>query len=385
MSGYGTVWAEINLDNLKDNLNLVRKQVDFKTKILAIVKADAYGHGLCEISQKLYNEGVDYFGVASINEGIELINCGMSVSILVLNTVLPEELQDLLEAGLIPTINGLSLAEIANAYGKSKNRRMKIHIRVDTSAEGEGMPHKECPDFLMRLSEMEGIEVEGIYTHLVSAYGPEDELVHSQLNNFKAIIDFANEHCIQIPCIHAASSPAIFGYSESHFNMVRAGTVLYGMPFIKDDIFVSLIKPVMQVKSRVACIKEFSDGFCFGYGVKYSRQKNLRIAHVSIGYADAFFLLGADKLKVLIGGRFVSVYGKAGMDHIKLDISEKEMDDIKTGDEVVIFGTQQDESIGAFYVAQACGISKVNCESICFLGKRVKRIFIENGKIIDSE
>jgi alanine racemase len=382
MSGYGTVWAEINLDNLKDNLNIVRKRLDSKTKILAIVKADAYGHGLCEISQKLCNEGVDYFGVASINEGIELINCGVNVPILVLNTVLPEELPDLLEAGLIPTVNSISLAEIANSYGESKNRRMKIHIRVDTSAEGEGIPHKECPNFLKSLVEMEGIEVEGIYTHLVSAYGSEDELVHSQLNNFKAVIDFANENCIHIPFIHAASSPAIFGYLESHFNMVRAGTVLYGMPFVKDD-FVSLLKPVMQVKSRVVCIKEFSDGFCFGYGVKYFGQKNLRIAHVSVGYADAFFLLGVDSLKVLIGGRFVSVYGKAGMDHIKLDISDNEMNDVKIGDEVVIFGTQKDETVGPFYVAQACGISKVNCESICFLGKRVKRIYIENGKVIN--
>lgn len=379
MAEFGDVWTEIDLDNLKNNLDIVKKQLDSQIRIMAVVKADAYGHGLCEVARKLCSEGIDYFGVASIDEGVKLVKSGICLPILVLRSILHEQMDTLLDCGLIPSVNCIDVAKAANMYGCLKNQRIKIHIKIDTGSEGDGIPYTDFPAFLKELSKMQWVDIEGIYTHLVSAYGDEKDIVRRQLNNFRSVIDFTSEAGIYIPFVHAASSPAIFGYPESYFDMVRAGTVLYGLPFVNSGRIDSL-KPVMQLKSRVVCIKEFEDGYSLGYGVEYKVNELLRIANVSIGYADATFLTGAKNLMVLAGGRRVPVYGAAHMDHIKIDITG--LDDLKIGDEVVIFGNQNGETIRASDVATASGIHEINCEAVCFLGKRVAYAYIENGCII---
>lgn len=382
MPNLDTAWAEINLDNLSNNLNIVNKYIDKKVKILAVVKADAYGHGLCEIARTLSEEGVSYFGVASADEGLKLLNSGITVPILILRSVLQHELTTIFDAGLIPSINCICLAKEANSYGFSHNRKVKIHIRIDTGSDGDGVPVAESESFFQELSKMEWIETEGLYTHLTSAYALDDQFVKIQISNFQSVIEFTKKVGLYIPLVHAASSPAIFKYPEAHFNMVRVGTALYGLPFIGDSCVQSL-KPVMQLKSRVLCIKEFENGYRPGYGADYQKSGRIRIAYVAVGYADASFLLGAQNLNVLIGGRFAKLYGNAYMDVIQVDITE--LSNIQIGDEVVIFGAQKERYIGVLTVADACRISKVNCESICFLGKRVVRNYTQNVNTANKE
>jgi len=382
MSTFDAVWAEIDLGNLANNLKVIRNNVNPKTKILAVVKADAYGHGLYEIAQRLFLEGVDYFGVASVDEGIDMVIKGISAPVLVLRSVLIEEMPALLDAGLIPSINCISAAKAADLYGCSKNRKVKIHIKIDTGSYGDGISSDECSDFFEDVSLMKWIEIEGIYTHLTSAYGQDANSVQNQLDSFKNVVDIARMKGLHIPLLHAASSPAIFRYKDAHFNMVRAGTALYGLPFVGDDCIFSL-KPVMQLKSRIICIKELEKGCMKGYGQKCDEQRSMKIAYAAIGYADAPFLLEAKNINVLIGGKYFRVYGNAYMDHIKVDISGH--NNIKAGDEVVIFGNQKNRHIGALEVANACNISKVNCESICFLGKRVNKYHMDSCIQSDAE
>jgi len=287
-----------------------------------------------------------------------------------------------LDAGLIPSINCIPAAKAADLYGCSKNKKVKIHIRIDTGSHGDGISFEECSEFFEEVSLMKWIEIEGVYTHLTSAYGQDANAVRNQIERFRNTVDIAGMKGLHIPLLHAASSPAIFRYKDAHFNMVRAGTALYGLPFVGDEGVFSL-KPVMQLKSRIICIKEFEKGCMKGYGQKCNEPRNIKIAYVAIGYADAPFLLEAKNLNVLIGGECFPMYGDAYMDHIKVDISGH--NHIKAGDEVVIFGSRQNNHIGALEVANACNISKVNCESICFLGKRVNKYHIDSCIQSDAE
>lgn len=379
MLEFGDVWAEVSLDNLKYNLDVIRKTVGPNTDVMAVVKAGAYGHGLTEIAQYLSKHEICSFGVASVSEGIELIKNGITLPIVLLKNIPSKQMELLLENGLIPSISSLSQAKEINNYGKNIKKSFKIHVRVDTGRDGDGIPYEDCPQLLKEIIKMKYIEINGIYTHLSSAYSNDCKALEEQLDSFRSILDFAQINNIKIPIIHAANSPSIFSCPESHFNMVRTGTALYGLSFNKQHR-INELKAVMQLKSRVVCIKDFTEGYSLDYGIKYKIAKPVKIATVSIGYADAFFLLGAKNLKVLIKGEYAPIYGNAHMDCIKVDITN--IKDVNEGDEVVIFGNSGTKSINAVDIAEASGISVINCESVCFLGERVNFVFIENGEVV---
>jgi alanine racemase len=373
MIRFYNVWAEIDLDILAHNLHCIKTRLEPRSKVLAVVKADAYGHGLCAVAQRLSAEGVDFFGVATIAEGCKLKNCGITEPILLLRNILVCEMPDLLDAGIIPSISSLEHAQAAESYGRAKNKKITVHLRIDTGCDDDGITRSCCEKYFNELSQCQFLDIQGIYTHFAYAYGYNEVKFQSQLDDFQAVLKLAEKSGLKLPLIHAASSPAIFRYPESHFDMVRVGTALYGVPFIHDEL-VDDIKPVMSLKSRVVSIKDFAESCLTGYGREPVNQKGVRIAYVAAGYADIPFLLVQKGLRVLVNGQFVAVYGSAYMDTIKLDVSALGHD-IKPGDEVVFIGQQMGNRMDVAEVASCCGINKVNCEIVCFLGERVERIY----------
>lgn len=383
MSKYGEVWVEINLNNLITNLSTIKAQLSKGTKVLAVVKADAYGHGIREIAKCLEKEGIDYFGVASVEEALQLIRAGVKCPILLLRNTLPHDIPYLFELGIIPSISNIVMAREVNLYGEIKKKKMKIHIKIDTGNDSDGILSNEYENFFSKLKNLKWVEIEGIFTHISTSYGEEDELVNKQLEEFNRAIDVAESYGIEIPIVHAASSPAIFRYPRAHFNMVRVGTALYGLPFIGDEDYIEKLKPVMEIKSQINNIRHYSGQCSTGYGSNKGELEDINIAYIPIGYADALYLLWANRLKVLINGHFAEMYGHAFMDHIKVNITE--LSDVKVGDEVVILGYNGQKHLQTLDLAEKCEIGKVNCEVIGFLGNRVTRIYIENGQVVAED
>lgn len=373
MSHQPTSWAEIDLGRLRANMAVIRHQVGLQTKILAVIKANAYGHGMDAVAIELAAAGTDYFGVATIAEGIRLQRLALAVPVLVMRSVPVSELADLLDAGLVPSISSLEAARAAHEYGRRHNCTVKVHVRIDTAHDDDGWPAADSLALFEILASLSNLDVEGLYTHLSTAYGYDRQLFQNQLDCFSDVLGLADRMGLAFPLVHAASSPAVFGFPQSHFNMVRVGTALYGLPFVHDES-CSGLQPVMQIKSRVTCVKYFPEPCLPGYGQVplLHDEGGMHVAYISVGYADLPFLLIQKDLQVLLHGRPVRLYGLSHMDYIKVDVSQIPSA-VVPGDEVVLLGHQDQQSIDAWQIARACDLSRVHCESVCFLGERMTR------------
>lgn len=379
MYDFSSVWAEISIDNIKNNLKIVRNNLKKSTKIMAVIKSNAYGHGLSKVAKILDDEGIDYFAVNSVSEGAKLIDEGIKVPILILKNIATDMIKDLLERNLIPTVCSTDIAEEINSYGKIKNKRFKIHIKIDSGSFGDGIPYNEFDKFFKKLKKMNYIEIDGIYCHLASSYSIKNDRVYWELKNFRVVLDYLLEKDVCVKFIHTANSPLIFNHPEAHFNMVRVGTALYGIPFINDSID-NRLKPAMTIKSKIMNIKKFKEGCIAGYGGYKKSSEPITIAYISTGYYEIPFLLYVNDLKVIVKGNYISLYGKPAMNYSCLDITK--FNNIKIGDEVVILGEQQDKNITYLDITKSIGIDKVNSESICFLGNSVPYIYKEQNKFV---
>ena len=242
--GYRPTWAEVNLQALAHNFNQVKKAVPGGTKIMATVKADAYGHGLIPVAGKLSACGVDYFGVASIDEGIKLRSAGIKKPVLILGLILKEDIEPLFEYNLIPTICTYELAQALNSLAGKLKQKIKAHIKIDTGMGRIGVGRDEALSLIKRISSFKFIEIEGVFTHFAFA-DTDKQFTSRQIKSFNNLISQLKEEGINIPYRHTANSMGILAYRSSHFNMVRPGLVLYGL-YPKQNLKVKL-KPVLSL------------------------------------------------------------------------------------------------------------------------------------------
>ncbi len=366
--GYRPTWAEINLDNLAYNFHQVKKRIPGYVKIMVTVKADAYGHGLIPVAKRLVASGVDYLGVASIDEGIRLREAGIKSPILVLGLVLKKDIPPLFKYNLAQTICTDEVAFALNNLGRKKKKRINVHIKVDTGMGRIGVLHREALAYLKRVCRLKYLNLEGIFTHFPCA-DTNKRFTAYQIEIFRQLLARLHNIGIDIPLVHAANSLGVIDYSESYFNMVRPGLMIYGL-YPKRGSGIRL-KPVLSLKTKVVYIKEVPKGWGISYGHIYVTGRPTRIITLPIGYGDGYPRNLSGKGPVLLGGKRFSVSGRVCMDQIMVDVGDAA---VKVGDEAVLIGAQGKDKITTEELAGLSGT--ISYEIVCGLGSRIPRILV---------
>ncbi|AXU51666.1 alanine racemase [Clostridioides difficile] len=369
-------WAEINLDNLRFNLNNIKNLLEEDIKICGVIKADAYGHGAVEVAKLLEKEKVDYLAVARTAEGIELRQNGITLPILNLGYTPEEAFEDSIKNKITMTVYSLETAQKINEIAKSLGEKACVHVKIDSGMTRIGFqPNEESVQEIIELNKLEYIDLEGMFTHFATADEVSKEYTYKQANNYKFMSDKLDEAGVKIAIKHVSNSAAIMDCPDLRLNMVRAGIILYGH-YPSDDVFKDRLelRPAMKLKSKIGHIKQVEPGVGISYGLKYTTTGKETIATVPIGYADGFTRIQKNP-KVLIKGEVFDVVGRICMDQIMVRI-DKDID-IKVGDEVILFGEGE---VTAERIAKDLGT--INYEVLCMISRRVDRVYMENNELV---
>lgn len=364
-------WVEIDLNALKHNLLAIKKKVGPQVRIMGIVKADAYGHGDYEVSKDLLNHGVEMLGIAILEEGIQLRGKGIQAPLLVLGGIFEEQIDAVIQYNLIPTVYDLKLAEAISKRAHYFNKIVNVHVYVDTGMGSIGVKYDKAVEFVKSLRDMKNLFIDGIYTHCSSSDEKEPAYTNLQIRRFNDLLATLDEIKICIPLRHMANSGAIIGYPDAYFTMVRPGLSLYGL-YPSEEVSRNIgIRPVMSFKTRVIHIKDMQPGDVVGYGRTYKIIKPTRVATLPFGYNDGYNRLLSSQGKVIIRGIKASIIGRVCMDQCFVDVTD--IKDISVGDEVVIYGSQGQETISIESIAKQ--LNTIPYEVTCAVSKRVPRIY----------
>ncbi|MCM8766110.1 MAG: alanine racemase [Candidatus Omnitrophica bacterium] len=362
-------WAEVDLSSIGFNLNQIKKFLSSETKIMPVVKADAYGHGLVEVCRYLTSQGIEQLGIATVDEGIELRENGIGASLFLLGNIFPEEIEGVIEYNLIPTLCNLEIAQRLNERAREKNIFVKAQVKIDTGMGRIGVLYKEALDFFLKLKEFSHLVIEGIWTHFASA--EDDYFTGLQLTRFNFVLGGLNRLGINFLYVHTANSLALFRNRETHFNLVRPGLTLYGVyPDISLKEIVEL-KPAMNLKTKIIFLKKVPPGDSISYGRTYITQRETVIATLPIGYGDGYNWLLSNRGKVLVKGQYAPIVGRVCMDQLMIDVTD--IPGVALGEEVVLLGRQGDLEITAEELAELLGT--IPYEILCRIGSRVPRIY----------
>lgn len=366
------VWAEVNLDNIVYNLEQVRKRVSAETLIMAVVKADAYGHGVIPVARRVVEAGADRLAVALPEEGVELREAGFTLPVQVLGEILPPQYPLILDYDLIPTIGKIETARGLNQLAVRKGVLQKVHLKVDTGMGRIGTLPDSAVEFVLKIAQLSNLELEGLMTHFATADEENKEYTYYQWERFNYVIRKLETEGVSIPIKHAANSATIIDLPQFELDMVRPGIMLYGLrPSPEVDNSLSL-KPALSWKARIIYLKEVPAGTAISYGSTYITPRRSRIATIPLGYADGYSRLLSNKGQVLIHGRRAPVRGRVCMDQFMVDVTE--IPGVSVGDEVVLIGKQGKEEITATEMADLTGT--INYEITCSISKRVPRIYL---------
>jgi alanine racemase len=368
---------EINLDAIAHNVKKIRQIVGKNTQIIAVVKANAYGHGAIEVSETLLENGVTMLGVGVIEEGIVLREAGIKAPILICGLTTNEQLESLVMYNLTATVCDLRAVKILSRIASEKNKKARIHVKIDTGMGRLGIPSEDTLNFVKKISLMENIEIEGIFTHFAATNEEDGNYTRKQFEKYKKALLELERGGINIPLKHVANSTAILNSYRFHLNAVRPGVIVYGLfPSPRTKQIVQL-RPAAEFKTKIIFLKEVPAGKSIGYGRTYTTTKPTRIATLPVGYADGYSWLLSNKGEVLVRGERAPIIGRICMDLCMIDVTH--IGGVQTGDEIVLWGKQGSEMISAEEVAQKIG--SIVYEVICMVDKeRVPKVFIKNGK-----
>lgn len=364
--------AEIDLDAIAHNYRAIKSRLANGTGILAVVKANAYGYGMVEVSRRLVAERISYLGVASVDEAIVLRKAGIRAPILILSSILPKEVKRALEHDLTLTVCDGNLPSVIDKAARKVNKQAVVHIKVDTGMGRLGIWHDEAGRLIEEVLAFKNIILEGIFTHFSSADEEEAHYTVQQIKNFKGLIADMEIKGAKIRYVHAANSAGAISYKDSHFNMVRPGLMLYGLYPNEAIAKIVELKPALSLKTRIVFLKRTPAGRSISYGRTYTTNKDTIIATLPIGYADGLNRGLSNKGEVIVKGKRAPIVGRICMDHTMIDVGH--IDGIKVGDEVVLIGNQGAESITAQDIA--CLLDTIPYEVVCWISARVPRIYI---------
>ncbi|MFH1878837.1 MAG: alanine racemase [Candidatus Omnitrophota bacterium] len=363
-------WAEINLGAIRKNLNCIRGLLDPGKDIMAVVKANAYGHGLCEISKVLVEEGIDYLGVATVDEALALRRAGIRKPVLVLGATMAEEARAAVAHDITITLCDREILKVLVNSAVEMKKRPKAHIKIDTGMGRIGVWHEDSIAFIREVFSRKEVDLEGVYTHFSSA-ARDKMMTLLQIRDFGDVIDDMKLSGINVKYTHAANSVAVVDWEKSHLNLVRTGILLYGV-YPKEAFRREFrLEPVLSLKTKIVFLKDTPPGRSISYGRTYITQNQTRIATIPIGYADGYGRILSNKAEALIRGQFVRIVGMVTMDQTLLDVGH--IPGVKVGDEVVLIGRQEQSEIPIEKIAKLAGT--IPYEILSQITDRVPRIY----------
>ena len=385
--GYERVFAKINLDAALNNFNNIVSSIDDNTKVLAVLKTDAYGHGAVPIARLLENQSKLYgFALATAEEALILRNSGIIKPLLVLGYTFPSSYENLILKDVSFTVFREDMLEdlarvCRNLSSTEYQYKVKVHIKVDTGMGRIGItPSDDGIEFVRKVMEYPEIQIEGLFTHLAKADEKDRAYTEKQIKIFK---DFANrieeELGIKIPYKHISNSAGIIEYREANMDLVRAGIILYGLwPSNEVSKEKISLKPVLSLHSKIVYIKKIPPGTSISYGGTFISDKDMVIATVPIGYGEGYPRSLSNKAEVLIRGQRCKILGRICMDQLMVDVTGVE--DVAESDTVTLIGQDGSEYISMEELGEISG--RFNYEMACDFGKRIPRVFTQNNKIL---
>lgn len=365
--------AEIDLGAIAFNLQGIRKQVS-PAGIMAVVKADAYGHGAVQVSRLALEQGADYLAVALVEEAVALRKAGIEAPLLVFGGFSAEDAAVFADYELDATLLDQRAASLLSRAGQRKNRRIRVHVKVDTGMGRLGVAWEQAAAFYASVQDLEGLTATGLYTHFATSDALDKSYASLQLARYKKVVDELSARGISVPIKHTANSGAILDMPESWFDMVRPGIMMYGHYPSPETTESIEIHPAMSFKTAVTQVKRVERGQSVSYGRTFVAERAKTIVTLPVGYADGYNRLLSNRGAVLIRGRRFPVAGRVCMDLIMADAGEAA--DIQAGDEVVLFGRQGEEEIR---VAEICDLlGTIPYEVTCWVSRRVPRVYMHS-------
>ena len=363
--------ASVNISALRHNLDQVRRRIPKQCDILAVVKADAYGHGATAVASALTGMGVRRFGVATVEEGIELRHAGIDAPILVMGALRPEHCAALIAYRLTPIIHDRVIAAQLTKHVPVQNCPYAVHIKVDTGMGRLGLSPDEVLPLLQSSAFQGPLSAEGLMTHLADADGEDPTFTTIQIELFRTLIGRLKAAGIDPPLIHAANSAAILLHPSTHFTMVRPGIMLYGYHTTAHPDGPPDLKPVLSLVTRVVQVSHLAPGQSTSYNRLFTASRPSRIAVLRIGYADGYSRLLSNRGAVLIGGHRAPIVGRVCMDMTMVDVTD--IPNVVPGDEAVLIGQQGGLRITAGHLAH--WTQTIPYEVLCAIGPRVRRVY----------
>ena len=371
-------WVEINLDALESNYNAVREALPENTKILAVVKANAYGHGAIGVAKFLENK-VDYLAVAATDEALEIRKNGVNCPILILGHIPYGDYDNIVKYNITPTISDFYEAELLSKAAVKAGVTSPLHIAVDTGMNRIGFRcDKASVEEIIKIRNLPNVKIEGVFSHLAAADMLDKAYTKMQAEKFDDFVSKLENAEINAPIKHLYNSAAIADL-EKKYDMVRQGIILYGLRPSDEVEFNNIVvpQPVMSMKTRVVQVKTLPAGESISYGCTYTTEKETRVATLCAGYADGVTRVLSNNGEVLIRGKRAKIIGRVCMDQFMVDVTA--IPDVEEGDTATIFGTDGDETISVDEIAKKA--NTINYEIICNINSRVTRVYMKNGKV----
>lgn len=381
---YGPTWAEINLDAVAENARNVKGFIGDRTELIAVVKANAYGHGAVPVARTALEAGATRLAVARTMEGIQLRQAGVEAPILVMGYAPPEEVLLLARWNITPTLVTLEQARRLSQEGSKLGRKHPVHIKMDTGMGRFGLLPDEVVDLVRAVARLPGLEMEGLYTHFSVA----DEVSESstaytrrQFQTFVNVMAELEDAGFRFPFKHACNSAATMRFPDMHLDGVRVGIVLYGLPPSEETPLPFPLRPALILRSVVARVRTLPPGSSISYGRTYTTTRPTPVALVPMGYGGGYHRLISNRGQVLLRGKRAPIVGRVCMDQFVVDVTG--IEGVSQDDEVVLIGSCGDDRISAGEVARWAGT--INYEVTTSLLPRVTRVYIRNGEVVEGK
>ena len=399
MLGENLTWAEIDLDAIAHNARELKRLVGEKTKLMAVVKADGYGHGAVQAAEAALDNGASRLAVSRALEGVQLRQAGITAPVLIMGYTLPTQAETVVRWNLTPTVNTPEQAQALSVVASHKSKVLPIHVKVDTGMGRFGLLPDEVVDFVQIVSELPCLILEGVYTHFAVADAADKSYTLQQFGIYLEVVKRLEEAGFTIPIKHAANSAATLDLPETRLDMVRCGIALYGLrPSTEVKPTISL-RPAMSLKSRVARVRTLPAGSSISYGCTYTTSEPTRVALVPVGYGDGYHRLLSNRGQVLIRGQRAPIVGRVCMDQFVVKVSH--IPNVQQHDEVALLGRQGDLGIrnerletedGELKITPLCDeitaeevaawAETINYEVTTSILPRVTRVYLKGGQVV---
>jgi alanine racemase len=372
------VWAQIDLDAIAHNISAIKQHVGERVIVMAVVKANAYGHGAEPVARVALESGAAWLAVNRLGEGVALRLAGIRAPILVMGYTLAAGAMTAVTHDLRLTVTSPPLAEALSAAARAAGKTAPVHVKVDTGMGRFGLLPEEAVDFIRALSRLPGLQLEGVYTHFAVADLPDKSYTHRQFAIYLEILAALDAEGIPVPVRHVANSAATLDLPEMHLDAVRPGIAIYGLS-PSDEVEPAVpLRPALMLKSRVGRVRTLPAGSSISYGRTFVTQRPTPVALVPGGYGDGYMRHNSNRGVVLIHGRRAPIRGRVCMDQFVVEISG--IEGVKPDDEVVLIGRQGDEVLSAEEVARWG--ATINYEVVTQLMPRIPRVYLRGGEVV---